>query len=61
MLSKSKYPWMNRKMRRHPERELKSAGLGKGWLGGGNFLLAGLLIRGGYNVAPTGDSEGAVV
>lgn len=61
MLSKTKFPWMNRKMRRHPERTMRAQGIDKGWLGGGNWLLAGLLLRGGYNVKPTGADEGAQV
>lgn len=61
MLSKSKYPYLNRAARRHPEKFLRQAGINKGWLGGGNFLLAGLLYRGGYSVKPIGADEGAVV
>lgn len=50
MLSKIKYPFLNRKQRRHPAAMTRD--VGKGWLGGGNFLLAGLLLRGGYNHTP---------
>lgn len=48
-------------MRRHPNRELRNAGLEKGWLGGGNFLLAGLLLRGGLTAPLKGDNVGAQV
>ena len=50
MLPKYKYPMLNRKQRRHPAAMARD--VAKGWAGGGNFLLAGLLMRGGYNYQP---------
>lgn len=52
MIPKRKAPHLNRKQRRHPIREIGSFTAGKGWLAGGNFLLAGLLLRGGHNYQP---------
>lgn len=39
MLSKAKYPMLNRAARRHPKRALGSATLDKGWAGGGSIIL----------------------
>jgi len=59
MLSKAKYPTLNRKARRHPKRWLASNGqFSKGWMAGGSWLLMGLLYNNGY-MAP--NTEGAVV
>lgn len=46
MLSKKTYPMLNRVNRRHPAEVVS---LADGWQAGGNWLLAGLLARGGYN------------
>lgn len=58
MLSKKTYPQLNRAQRRHPTKGTMSSLLTKGWAAGGNWLLAGLLVRGGY--LPK-NSEGAQV
>ena len=59
MLRKSQYPQLNRAARRHPERYLQSNAMAKGWSGGGNWLLAGLVMP--YMPKPVGKNEGATV
>ena len=56
MLSKSRYPHMNRAQRRHPQRFAQSLQGSKLF---SNWLLAGLLLRGGY--LPKVNEEGAQV
>jgi hypothetical protein len=58
MLSKTKYPMLNRQQRRHPKRFIAQT-IGKGWNAGGSWLLAGLMIRGGFT--PRVNAEGAQV
>lgn len=59
MLSKRQYPMLNRQQRRHPKQFLHAAKLNKGWAAGGSWLLAGLMIRGGFT--PRVNEEGAQV
>lgn len=47
MLNKKTYPMLNRAQRRHPVKDVSL--MTKGWQAGGNWLLAALLERGGYN------------
>lgn len=57
MIPKRKAPHLNRKQRRHPVRELAAARI----KGGLTYILAGLMLRGGFLPKPTGASEGAQV
>jgi hypothetical protein len=53
MLSKLKFPYLNRSQRRNPKKFVEQINLNKGWAGGGHWLLMGLLERGGYNAKRT--------
>jgi len=59
MLSKARYPKLNREQRRHPAKFLRMAQINKGWAMGGSWLLAGLLIKAG--ITPAVNEEGAQV
>lgn len=55
MLSKAKYPQLSRVWRRHPERLARLSEAGWGGKMHSNWLLAGLMIRGGYTARVTED------
>lgn len=57
MLSKNKYPHLNRAARRHPARHARAIAPKLG--GATTWLLDGLLIKGGYT--PAVNAEGAQV
>jgi len=60
MLSKAKYPMLNRKARRHPKRYLHANGqFTKGWMAGGSWLLLGMMMKAGFT--PAVNAEGAQV
>ena len=59
MLSKARYPQLNRQQRRHPKRFLRTLQIDKGWAAGGGWLLAGLMIRAG--ITPRVTADGAQV
>lgn len=59
MLPKSKYPFLSRAQRRHPQRMVHAIHNDKSWGKPVSWLLAGLFIRAG--ITPRVDAEGAQV